>query len=179
MGLSIRGSRTKRSQNVHFRAIAQVDPCRGRRSHRSTAATGRWRFPHYGKRHRPVASLVRSTALGRQGSACRTMSEALFAVIIMSDDRGRPDELSVRDVSVDDTRQGRSPAEHPPSLRMTLLPITIDASRRVQQGSDSSVSRANRELQLPRKSSHHAPSTGLTAQAMARSLWASGELGLS
>ena len=57
------------------------------------------------------------------------MSEALFAVIIMSDDWGRPDELSVRDVSVDDTRQGRSPAEHPPSLLTTLQPITIDVSR--------------------------------------------------
>ena len=91
------------------------------------------------------------------------MSEALFAVIITSDDRGRPDELSVRDVSVDDTRQGRSPAEHPPSLRTTLLPITIDVSRDVQQGSEPSIRRASRELQLqPRVSTpcaQHGPNS--------------------
>ena len=107
------------------------------------------------------------------------MSEALFAVIIMSDDRGRPDELSVRGVSVDDTRQGRSPAEHPPSLLTTLLPITIAVSRDVRQGSEPSIRRASCELQLQRESSNYAHSTGLTAQAMARSPWASGELGLS
>ena len=130
-------------------------------------------------RHSSTAALLRLEAQSWQGSTCRTMSEALFAVIITSDDSGRPDELSVRDVSVDDTRQGRSPAEHPPSLRKTLLPITIDVSRDVQQGSEPSIRRASRELQLQRESPHHARSTGLTAQAMARSPWASGELGLS
>ena len=148
-------------------------------SHRSTAATGGEHTASDAVCSPPVGPLLRLEAQKWQGSTCRTMSEALFAVIIMSNDRGRPDELSVRDVSVDDTRQGRSPAEHPPSLRTTLLPITIDVSRDVRQGSEPSIRRASRELQLQRESPHHARSTGLTAQAMARSLWASGELGLS
>ena len=79
---------------------------------------------------------------------CRTMSERSSQSIMTSDHRGFSDETSGRGVSVDDVWQGRSPAEHPPSLRTTLLPITIDVSRGVLQGSDSSVSRASRELQL-------------------------------
>ena len=41
----------------------------------------------------------------------------------------------------------------------TLLSITIDVSRGVLQGSDSSVIRASRELQLQRESPHYAHST--------------------
>ena len=127
--LSIRGSRTFRLQNVHFRAFASVDPWHRLRSHRSTVATGAEHTASDAVCSPPVGPLLRLEAQRWQGSTCRTMSEALFAVIITSDDSGRPDELSVRDVSVDDTRQGRSPAEHPPSLRKTLLPITPLTSR--------------------------------------------------
>ena len=162
-----------------IRAFASVDPWHRLRSHRSTAATGGEHTASDAVCSPPVGPLLRLEAQRWQGSTCRTMSEALFAVIITSDDRGRPDELSVRDVSVDDTRQGRSPAEHPPSLRTILLPITIDVSRDVRQGSEPSIRRAIRELQLQRESPHHGRSTRLTARAMARGLWASGELGLS
>ena len=170
---------TKRTKCLRTAQNAPLDPCHSRRSHRSTAATGRAHIPKFGMCPRPVAESVRPRGSRWQGSACRMMSERSTQSIMTSDHRGFPDETSGRGVSVGDAWQGRSPAEHPPSLRTTLLPITIDVSRDVRQGSDSLVSRANRELQLPQKSPHHARSTGLTAQAMARSLWASGELGLS
>ena len=116
---------------------------------------------------------------GRNVCQIRDLILETLQSIMTSDHRGFPDETSGRGVSIDDAWQGRSPAEHPPSLRTTLLPITIDVSRDVRQGSEPSIRRASRELQLQRESSHHAHSTGRTAQAMARSLWASGELGLS
>ena len=90
------GSRTKTSQNVHSALPAQVDPCRGRRSARSTPASIRQHTAHDAVCCRPLRPLGVPRASKLQGDsvggAARRRRQSITTIGL----RGRIDVLSAR-----------------------------------------------------------------------------------